>query len=118
MAPPIAGTCDVPMPPTILPTLCRPVPGRCGEAFLELGNRRAGLLRTDVLHVEAVDADELREIVDVAALREQLEHVPVPHGGPLRVAQSVAAAVTVLVSEKRGAIRGIVEREAHLVQSV
>ena len=49
--------------------------------------RHAGLLRADLLHVEAEDAGPFRQVVDVASGLEQLEHVAVLHGLPLLVGE-------------------------------
>ena len=85
---------------------------------LERLDRHAGLLRADVLHVEAENAGELGEVIDVAAGLDQLEHVAALHRRALLGRQAVFGAVGVLVAEERRAVLRAVEREAHAVERV
>src|SRR5262245_41418161 len=83
---------------------------------LEIVDAHAGLLSTDVLHVEAENAGKLGEVVDVAAGLDQLEHVARLDGRALLLGEPVFAAVAVLVLEKRGAVFRAVEGKAHAVE--
>src|SRR5690606_28300846 len=116
MARPIAGTCDVVMAPTIVAMASVPPGGR--QPGLERFLGHAGLLCADVLHVEAEDAREFRQVVDVAACLDQLEDVAVANRLALLRAQAVLLAVGVLVAQELGAVGRIVEREAHPVQRI
>ena len=82
---------------------------------LERVDAHAGLLRANVLHVEPEDAGELGEVVDVAAGREQLEHVAIFDGGALLGVEAVLRTIGVLVLEKRSAVLFAVEGETHAV---
>src|SRR5208337_55044 len=93
MAPPIEGMCDVARPPMILAMMVSLTSHRLGlivlgdEARLERFLRHAGLRRAEVLHVEAEDAGEFGEIVDVAARREEAEHIAPADGRRLLVVE-------------------------------
>jgi hypothetical protein len=66
----------------------------------ELVFGHACLLRPDVLHVQAEDAGELRQVVGVAAGRDQSQHVTAPDRVALVLIEPVARAVGVLVPQE------------------
>src|SRR4051794_22838008 len=114
MAPPIEGTCEVVSPPTILAML---LPLR-REMGLEVFDAHAGLLGADILHVEAEDAGEFREVVDIAADADELQHVAAADRRLLRLAEAIAGHVALLVREERLPVLRGIKGEAHLVQRV
>src|SRR5271165_832360 len=125
IAPPMAGMCDVASAPMILAMIDMSFSShRFGlfvlgdEASLERLLAHAGLGGAEVLHVEAEDAGELSEIVDIAAGREQAEHVARPDRLRLLAVEAVGEHVGLFVGPEGGAIRRVVEGEAHLVERV
>src|SRR5512145_2356985 len=105
IAPPIAGTCEVVMPPMIL-AISNLLAGR-DELGLELFLGHAGLLGADVLHVQAEDAGELGEVVGVAAGGQQLQHVARTDRLALLGVQAVLRAIGVLVRLEGGTVGGV-----------
>jgi len=88
------------------------------QHFLEFLDRHAGLLGADILDVEAEDPGEFRQVVDVAAGVEQLEHVAVADRLLLLLVEAVLVAVGLLVLQEFLAVVGVVERVAHLVEGI
>src|SRR5581483_1315895 len=116
MALPISGTCDVATAPTTFAmALLRPFASQHRPELL-FGHAR--LLRADLLHVEAEDPGELRQIVDVPPRLDQGDDVAVLDRLSLFGRQAVFRAVRLLVLEERGAVLRGVERVAHLVERV
>src|SRR5689334_2624197 len=76
------------------------------------------LQRPDLLHVQPEDAGPLREVIDVAAAADQRENIALLHGVALIRRNSELVEVRVFVALERVAVRGAVEREAHLVEGV
>ena len=112
---PMAGTCDVVMPPTILATFILPP----DAAFaLNASTRHPGLLRPDSWTSEAEDPGELGQVVDVAAGGEQFEHVAPADRPLLFVVQAESVHVGFFAGHEGLAIGLAVERETHLVERV
>src|SRR4029078_2899273 len=88
------------------------------EHCSKLVDAHACLLGADVLYAEAEDSRELRKVVDVSARLEQREHVAPADRVALLLAQAEARAVRFFVVEERLAIRGLVERIAHLGERI
>ena len=75
-----------------------------------------GLLRADVLHVEAEDAGEFRQIVGVAAGLDHLQHVAAFHRRDLFFVQMIFRAIGVFVREECLAVGGVLN-EKHILLS-
>jgi hypothetical protein len=91
--------------------------GRCGHQLgLELFLGHAGLLRTDVLHVQPEDAGELGQVVGVAAGGHQLQHVAWRGWRGLLLVQAVLAHVGLFVGQEGGAVGGSLN-EKHILFS-
>src|SRR6188768_742332 len=112
IAMPMAGMCEVPMPPTIRATSI----SRSAQHGAEVLDAAPGLLGADILHVQAEDPGELGEVVDVAAGGDQRQHVAAPDCLALRLVESVLPAIRILVTQELGAVMRLVERETHLVE--
>ena len=69
----------------------------CLDHFLERFDGHARLLRADVLHVETEHSRELGEIIDASAGVDHGQHVAVPNGFALLVAEADIVAIGVLV---------------------
>jgi hypothetical protein len=76
----------------------------------------AGLLGTDVLHVESENAGELGEVIDITPGLDQLEHIARLDGRPLLLVEAVFAAIGLLVLDERSTVLRAVEGEAHPVE--
>jgi hypothetical protein len=83
---------------------------------LERLDRHARLLCADVLHVEAENAGELGEVIDVAARLDHLQYAAALHCRFLLVVEAEFPAISLFVGNKGGTIFGAVEREAHAVE--
>src|SRR3954462_14557458 len=101
------------MPPMIramsIPLPCIP------ELLLEGFDGHSGLLRAEVLYIESEDARQLCQIIDVAAGIYHLEHIAMLDCRALIRCQPELVAIAIFVVQKRRAIVGTIEREAHLV---
>ena len=74
--------------------------------------------RAEILHVEAEDAGEFGEVVDIATGGEQSEHIALADRLGLAVVEAVGAHVGLFILAERLAVQGAVEGKAHLVQRV
>ena len=96
------GTWVVTIPPTIVGHHC--LSRVCSSFALKSSTAHAGLLGADVLHVEAEDAGELGEVVDVAAGRDHAAARCA--GGPPRAAPRSARSWRNSRPRRRGRPRG------------
>src|SRR5271165_908549 len=123
MAPPMAGTCEVEIPPRISDMRPSLVDGGVEfgvrrQARFELLDAETCLLCADVLHIQAKYPCKFGQVVDVAAGCQQLQYTAVLDRQPLLIAQAIAVAIGSLVRHEFPAVLRIVERIAHLVERI
>src|SRR6185312_5042062 len=114
MALAMEGIWEVAMPPITVAMSFPRVEQLCPERF----DRHAGLFRAEILDIAAVDSGKFGQVIAVATGRDQLQHVAALHRGALLRRQVELVAIGVFVGRKFGAVRRVVEGEAHLVESV
>jgi hypothetical protein len=90
-------------------TMSGAILARCATRRLEIVKAHAGLERAEILHVEAEDAGQLGQIIDVAAGFDHRQHVAVRHRLALFGRQRELAAIAVLVGAERLAVGSVVD---------
>jgi hypothetical protein len=89
------------------------LPAACSFA---LKASTTGLLRPDILNIEAVNPGELRQVIDIAAGFDHRQHVARPDRRLLLRRQAELCAIGLWIAHELGAVLSAVEGEAHSVQ--
>src|SRR5271169_2141200 len=116
MAPPMAGTCDVEIPPSISDT-GKSSSGDCGvelsvrsQSCFEFLHTKSRLLGADVLDIQPKDPGKFRQVVDIAARCQQGEDTALFNRELLLLTQTKAIAVCDLILLEFLPVFRIVER--------
>ena len=116
MAPPIAGTWLVKIPPIIcaMSESLRLIEKHLFESV----NAHAGLLRPDILHVQAKNTGKLCEVINIPALCDHGEDIAVLHGLALRRRQVELGVIGIFIGKECLAICLVVEGKAHGIERI
>src|SRR5262249_18048784 len=88
------------------------------EHFLELFFGHAALLCANLLNVEAENSGPFRQVINVAAGFEELQHIPLFDGAALFVVEVEFIAIAIFILTERLTVFAGVEGEAHFVECI
>src|SRR5690606_35753569 len=91
---------------------------RCEKHRSEVCLALAGLDGAPVLDVEAEEACVLAQVIDVAAQPLQSDQIAGEDGAGLRLRQTIALTVRLLVAGERLSVGGIIKRKTHPVEGI